>query len=53
VFEGVKCKHIYAIEVSFILGETVKENIIIQQLDINRCPKCGSVAKIATREYWF
>ena len=31
---GVKCKHIYAVEISFNLREKVKKSVVIQQIVI-------------------
>lgn len=43
VYRGVKCKHIRAVELSFILRTVVaKEPIVIQPINPSTCPKCAS-----------
>lgn len=39
---GVKCKHIFAVEVSFNLREQVKKSILIQPIVISECLYCHS-----------
>lgn len=41
-FRGVKCKHIWAVEYSFAIRRLVKQEMIIQPIDISICPKCNS-----------
>ena len=43
MYRGLKCKHIIAVELSFILRKIVaKEPITIQAVNAQNCPKCGS-----------
>jgi len=46
IYRGVKCKHIWAVEISFALRRQVKATIIEPITDINVCIFCES-AKIA------
>lgn len=49
VYREQKCKHIRAVEQSFILRKIVaKEPIVIQPVGVSNCPSCGS-ERIATR----
>jgi transposase-like protein len=41
-FRGVRCKHIYAVEFSYTIRETVRQEIIIQQITTKSCPHCRS-----------
>jgi putative transposase len=41
-FRGVKCKHIFAVEISYAIRETVRQEIVIQQISTNSCPQCRS-----------
>jgi transposase-like protein len=41
-FRGVKCKHIWAVELSLRMREQVKENLVIQPLNSLACVFCGS-----------
>ena len=42
MFRGVKCKHIYAVEFSLELRETVRKEIVIQPVDHFTCRYCKS-----------
>lgn len=42
-FRGVKCKHIFAVECSYAIRETVREDVVIQQIKTNSCPQCRSL----------
>jgi putative transposase len=42
VFRGVKCKHIFAVEISYAIRETVRQEVVIQQITANSCPQCKS-----------
>jgi putative transposase len=42
MFRGVKCKHIYAVEFSLELRETIKKEIVIQPIDSLSCCYCNS-----------
>lgn len=43
MFRGSKCKHIIAVELSFILRKVVaREQVIIQRVSVQGCPKCNS-----------
>jgi putative transposase len=50
-FRGVKCKHIYAIEFSHTLRESVRKEIVIQPINTLSCRHCNSnnVVKKAIR----
>jgi putative transposase len=41
-FRSVKCKHIFAVEISYAIRETVREGVVIQQITTNSCPHCKS-----------
>ncbi|MGA7370583.1 MAG: DDE-type integrase/transposase/recombinase [Nitrososphaeraceae archaeon] len=41
-YRGVKCKHIFAVEISYAIRETVREDVVIQQITANLCPQCKS-----------
>jgi putative transposase len=40
-YRGVKCKHIFAVEFTFVLREQVKKDIIIQPINSVACRFCG------------
>ena len=42
IFRGVKCKHIFAVEISYAIRETVRQEVVIQQITVNSCPQCKS-----------
>jgi transposase-like protein len=39
---GVKYKHLFAIEFSYAIRETVRQEVIIQQITANSCLQCKS-----------
>lgn len=39
---GVKCKHIFSVEISFNLREQVKNNVVIQSIILSDCIYCHS-----------
>lgn len=39
---GVKCKHIYAVEISFKIRQEVKKSVVIAPVVISDCPFCHS-----------
>lgn len=39
-FRGVKCKHIYCVEFSLQIRQTVKEQIVIKPVNVQACPVC-------------
>jgi transposase-like protein len=41
-FRGVKCKHIFAVEISYAIRETVRQEVVIQQITTKMCPQCRS-----------
>lgn len=41
-FRGLKCKHIWAVEISIKLREEVEKEIIIQQIAVSECVYCHS-----------
>ena len=42
ICRGVKCKHIFAVEISFALREQVKKEIVIAPIDSIACIFCNS-----------
>ncbi len=42
VYHGVKCKHIFAVEFSYAIRETVRQEVAIQQIIANSYPLCRS-----------
>jgi transposase-like protein len=42
VYRGIKCKHIWAVEISERLRQKISENRIIQPINISTCVFCGS-----------
>jgi len=51
IYRGIKCKHIWAVEISEKLRQKVSENRIIQPVSISNCIFCGSesIVKNAVR----
>jgi len=45
-YRQVKCKHIWAVEFSLAVRNTVKENVVIPNISLTVCPNCGSKALI-------
>jgi len=41
-YRNQKCKHIWAVEISWTLRKRVEESVIIQPVSVSNCPKCGS-----------
>lgn len=41
-FRSVKCKHIFAVEISYAIRETVRQEVVIQQITAKSCPQCRS-----------
>jgi putative transposase len=41
-FRGVKCKHIFAVELSQTIKAEVKKNIVIQEVNVSTCVFCHS-----------
>jgi len=41
-FRGLKCKHIWAVELSIKLRETVEKGTVIQQISVSECVYCHS-----------
>jgi putative transposase len=41
-FRGVRCKHIFAVEFSFAIRETVKQELVIQPISQLACRYCNS-----------
>lgn len=39
---GFHCKHMYAVEISRQVRESVSDTITIPQVDLNKCKRCGS-----------
>ena len=39
-FRGVKCKHIYCVEFSLQIRQTVKEQVVIKPVNVQDCPVC-------------
>jgi transposase-like protein len=42
-FRGVKCKHIFAVEISYAIRETVRQEVVIQQITAKSCPQYKSL----------
>ena len=42
VYRGIKCKHIWAVEISEEMRQKVSENRTIQPIDSQKCVYCGS-----------
>jgi transposase-like protein len=42
LFRKVKCKHVFAVEISIKMREQVKRNIVIAPLNTSKCVYCGS-----------
>jgi putative transposase len=45
-YREVKCKHIWAVEISQKLREKVRENVVIQPVNPNVCSYCGCVGQL-------
>ena len=45
-YRGVKCKHIWAVEISNALRRSVSEKRIIRPVDVQSCPKCENADQI-------
>lgn len=45
-FRKMKCKHIWAVEISKALRSKVKELTVIHPVNVQACPKCGNADKI-------
>jgi putative transposase len=41
-FHGIRCKHIFAVEFSYAIRETVRQEVVIQQITAYSCPQCKS-----------
>lgn len=41
-FRGVKRKHVFVVEISYAIRETVRQEVVIQQITANSCPQCKS-----------
>ena len=41
-FRLLKCKHVWAVEISWTLREQVKESVVIQSVKVDACLFCGS-----------
>lgn len=41
-YRGIKCKHIHAVEFSFAIRESVKNDIVITPIDSLSCRYCNS-----------
>jgi len=42
IYRRVKCKHIWAVELSLRLREQVRENIVIEEVTVSKCVFCQS-----------
>jgi transposase-like protein len=51
-FRGVKCKHIWAVEFSRKIKETVKKSIVIEEVSVSSCIYChsGDLKKFGVRK---
>jgi transposase-like protein/predicted RNA-binding Zn-ribbon protein involved in translation (DUF1610 family) len=41
-FRLLKCKHVWAVEISWTLRKRVEQSVVIQPVSASNCPKCGS-----------
>ncbi|WXG46491.1 MAG: DDE-type integrase/transposase/recombinase [Candidatus Atabeyarchaeum deiterrae] len=41
-FRGVKCKHIWAVEISITLKEQVRKNVVLEEVTVSKCLFCHS-----------
>ena len=41
-FRFQKCKHVWAVEISWTLRRKVEQSVVIQTVSVSNCPKCGS-----------
>lgn len=41
-YRGAKCKHIWAVAISFGLRKQAKKNVVLDLITITACPYCGS-----------
>lgn len=41
-FRGIRCKHVYAVEFSFAIRETVQQEVVIQPISQLACRYCNS-----------
>jgi len=41
-FRGVKCKHIWAVEISFALRQKVAGRVVVAEINTQACPVCSS-----------
>ncbi|MCL5317092.1 MAG: DDE-type integrase/transposase/recombinase [Thaumarchaeota archaeon] len=42
MYRDVKCKHLWAVEISLALRKKVESSVIIQPISVKSCPKCRS-----------
>jgi len=47
-FRGEKCKHIFAVEIRYAIRETVRQEVVIQQITTKSCPQCKSLNLVKT-----
>ena len=43
-FRFLKCKHVWAVEISWTLRKRVEQSVVIQPVTASACPKCGSAS---------
>jgi transposase-like protein len=41
-FRGMKCKHVWGVEISWTLRKRVEQSVVIQPVNVEACPKCAS-----------
>jgi transposase-like protein len=42
MFRLLKCKHVWAVEISWTLRKRVEESVVVQPVTASSCPKCAS-----------
>jgi transposase-like protein len=41
-YRGMKCKHVWAVEISWTLRKKVEQSVVIQPVNVKACPRCDS-----------
>lgn len=41
-FRFLKCKHVWAVEISWRMRKRVEQSVVIQPVSVKNCPSCGS-----------
>jgi hypothetical protein len=50
-YRGVKCKHVFAVQISWTLRQKVEQSVVIQPVNVKICPRCDSesIKKVGIR----